>query len=77
MTILSEQLIGTSSSPFSRDSYKPGQSYEPAGTPGQGLKIGTVPANLGRMVTLHNHKSWNSLVLVLLSFIARCYCYTN
>ena len=46
ITAAAEQLIGTSSC-LSLS----GQSYKPAGTPEQGFKIRTVPANPGRMVS--------------------------
>ena len=37
---------------FTKKKQKTGHFDQPAGTPGHGLKIGTVPAKLGRMASL-------------------------
>ena len=37
----------------SQTNKKAGHFHQPAGTPGHGLKTGTVPAKPGRMVSLH------------------------
>ena len=40
----------------SQTNKKPGHFHHPAGTPGHGLKTGTVPAKPGRMVSLYKGK---------------------